>query len=83
VGVSSKDSVNRISKGKRSARNIGSRGIPHRLTKSEREEFERAKKRGYLIRKRTHRDNIENIWWLWCQENKIPFKVICASNGKE
>lgn len=75
MASSGKDAVDLISRGKRSKKQIGSRAIPHRLTKSEREEFERAKKRGYLVRKKNHRDNIENIWWLWCQQNGIPFKV--------
>lgn len=44
------DDVERISRGQRAKqRGVGSRATPHRLNAEERDEFERAKRRGYLV----------------------------------
>lgn len=65
-----KDDVEKLSRGKSTKSKSGSRAVPHRLTKDEREEFERAKKRGVLKPKRWHRENLINIWEKWQDTTK-------------
>ncbi len=68
----SKDDVEKLSRGQASGSRSGSRAIPHRLNKRERELFESAKKRGFL--KLPHsavRQNLINVYTLWCSAKGI------------
>jgi hypothetical protein len=56
--------IDALSKGKKSGINLGSRAVPHHLYVYEREEYERALKRWYLILDKTSRSNLENLWIL-------------------
>jgi hypothetical protein len=70
------DDVERLSRGESSRSRQGSRAIPHRLTKDERQKFEAAKRRGYLkLPLRTPRDNLLNIYKLWCEATGRDFIV--------
>lgn len=63
-----KDDVERLSRGQASRARIGSRRIGHRLTQKERHLFEAAKRQGYLkIPVVGLRENVVNIYRLWCQ----------------
>jgi ribosomal protein S25 len=54
--------VERLTRGKRSGVNIGSRAVSHHLRPHERRRYERAKKTGYL--ELTVQDR-ENLWHVW------------------
>lgn len=60
------DAINYISKGKSTRLKIGSRAIPHRLKKSEREQLERALGKGFLELKKFDRINVVNIFEKFC-----------------
>lgn len=73
----SKDDVEKLSRGEASRSRVGSRNTPHRLTAKERILFEAAKKRGYLKLPKTKvRENLINIYTLWCEANGIEPKII-------
>jgi hypothetical protein len=73
----SKDDVERLSKGLSSKSKTGSRNVPHRLTKKERIVFESAKKVGYLkLPANCRRENLVNIYLLWCQACGIEPKIL-------
>jgi len=62
------DDVDALSRGKSSRSKEGSRDLPHRLTQVERIKLEVAKKRGFLkLPLKTPRDNLINVYKLWCQ----------------
>jgi hypothetical protein len=54
--------IDALSKWKKSGIRLGSRAVPHHLYAYEREEYERALKRWYLILDKTSRPNLENLW---------------------
>eukprot|EP00629_Pelagomonadales_sp_RCC1024_P019189 CAMPEP_0119290230 /NCGR_PEP_ID=MMETSP1329-20130426/40407_1 /TAXON_ID=114041 /ORGANISM="Genus nov. species nov., Strain RCC1024" /LENGTH=138 /DNA_ID=CAMNT_0007291045 /DNA_START=79 /DNA_END=491 /DNA_ORIENTATION=- len=75
----SKDDVDRISWGKPSKKKgVGSRGTPHRLNAAERDEYERAKRRGYVecagsAWRAERRDApLLNTWRNWCDAVAAP-----------
>ena len=59
--------IDALSKGKKSGIKIGSRAVPHHLYAYEREEYERALKRGYLVVDSRSRPNLGNLWMLVCR----------------
>lgn len=62
------DDIERLSRGEPTRAKIGSRRIGHRLTQKERVLFEAAKRQGYLkLPVVGLRDNVENVYRLWCQ----------------
>jgi hypothetical protein len=70
------DDVDSLSRGQPSRSKEGSRALPHRLTQSERIKLEVAKKRGYLqLPLNAPRDNLINIYKLWCQATNKEFIV--------
>jgi hypothetical protein len=72
----SKDDIARLSRGKSSQSRVGSRGIPHRLTTKERAQLKAAQVRGYLkIGACAPRENLVNIYRLWCEQQGVPFIV--------
>jgi hypothetical protein len=56
------DHVERLSHGKRSGLNIGSRSVGHHLRPHERAAYQRALKKGYLDI--TEKDRV-NLWHIW------------------
>lgn len=67
MSKSTKDDVERLSRGKSTRSKIGSREIPHRLTQKERILFEAAQRRGFLkVPVAGIRPNVLNIYKLWC-----------------
>jgi len=70
-----KDAVHKLSRGKSSGKKIGNRNVRHRLREDEREKFEIAKKRGYLLVHKTTRKALLNTWYLWCEACKVEAKI--------
>jgi uncharacterized protein YecT (DUF1311 family) len=75
----SKDDVERLSRGQPSKRRgYGSRNVPHRLNDVERQEFDRAIKKGYLTllgngNRRTRKGSpLKNIHRQWCDARDKP-----------
>jgi len=58
------DHVERLTKGKRSGKNIGSRAVGHHLRAFERRIYERALKDGFLIIDERSRENLWNVWQM-------------------
>ena len=54
--------------------------IPHKLKAFEQAEFDRAKERGFLLRKGT-RPNLENVWYSWCEVTNKPY-ITVKTRGK-
>ena len=70
------DDVESLSRGRPSRSKEGSRMLPHRLTQAERVKLEVAKKRGYLkLSLNAPRDNLINVYKLWCQATNREFIV--------
>lgn len=75
----SKDDVDRISWGKPSKKKgVGSRGVPHRLNEAERDEYDRAKGRGFVEvagsawRSERRDAPLLNTWRNWCDAVAMP-----------
>lgn len=63
-----KDDVERLTRGLSTKSRAGDVTVGHRLTKRERELFERAKRNGYLTLPHAPiRDNVINIYVKWCE----------------
>lgn len=62
-----KDSVFKISRGSASRNKIGSKNIPHRLRKEEKQIIKRALKYGFLEYRNNNRENILNIYSKLCE----------------
>jgi hypothetical protein len=75
------DDIERLSRGLATHQRIGSRGTPHRLNQRERILFEAAKKRGFLkIPASGSRQNLINIYRLWCEAGKRPVEIRYTSS---
>ena len=77
------DHVERLSHGKKSGLNIGSRSVGHYLRPHERAAYQRALKKGYLDI--TERDGV-NLWHIWekaCLAMQCDFLVLIkdSDNG--
>ena len=71
-----KDEVEWLSQGLPTRSRLGSRAIGHRLTQKERILFEAAKRQGFLKLPVTGlRDNVRNIYRLWCEAEGRPCVV--------
>jgi hypothetical protein len=68
--------IDALSKGKKSGIRLGSRAVPHHLYAYEREEYERALKRWYLVVDRTDRVNLENLWMLVCESRGSEYLIL-------
>ena len=86
----SRDDVERLSRGQASKqRGYGSRSVPHRLNESERAEWDRAAKRGYLTlvgggnRRSRKGSPMINIHRQWCDARAKPqILLFKATNGR-
>lgn len=70
------DHVERLSHGKRSGLNIGSRSVGHYLRPHERATYERALKKGYLDITEKDRVNLWHIWEKACLAMRWRFLVL-------
>lgn len=70
------DHVERLSHGKRSGLNIGSRSVGHYLRPHERAAYQRALKKGYLDITEKDRVNLWHIWEKACLAMQRDFLVL-------
>ncbi len=70
------DHVERLSRGKRSGLNIGSRSVGHYLRPYERAAYQRALKKGYLDITEKDRANLWHIWGKACAAMQWKFLVL-------
>jgi hypothetical protein len=84
----SRDDVERLSRGQPSKRRgYGSRNVPHRLNEEEREELERAARKGYLTllgggNRRTRKGSpLKNIHRQWCDSRDRPQILLYKAVG--
>lgn len=77
------DHVERLSHGKRSGLNIGSRSVGHYLRPHERAAYQRALKKGYLDITEKDRVNLWHIWEKACVALQWSFLVLIkdSANG--
>lgn len=68
--------IERLSRGKRSGANIGSRSVGHYLRPYERSIFQRALKKGYLDVTKKDRANLWHVWEKACVAQKWEFLVL-------
>lgn len=76
------DHVERLSRGKRSGANIGSRLVGHHLRPHERTLYQKALKKGYLDISERDRDNLWHIWEKACLAQAIDFLVLIKQTEK-
>ena len=78
------DHVERLSHGKRSGLNIGSRSVGHYLRPHERAAYQRALKKGYLDISEKDRVNLWHIWEKACLAKQWDFLVLIkdTDNGR-
>ncbi len=74
--------VDRLTRGKRSGMNIGSRAVGHHLRPHERATYQRALKKGYLDITQRDRDNLWHIWEKACLAQSIDFLVLIKETDK-
>lgn len=70
------DHVERLSYGKRSGINIGSRSVGHYLRPYERDKYQRALKKGYLDITEKDRANLWHIWEKACLAKGWDFLIL-------
>ena len=70
------DHVERLSRGKRSGINAGSRSVAHYLRPFERAHYERALQKGYMDITEKDRANLWHIWEKASLAQDIPFLVL-------
>lgn len=76
------DHVERLSHGKRSGLNIGSRSVGHYLRPHERATYQRALKKGYLDITEKDRVNLWHIWEKACLAMNQSFLVLIKDTNK-
>lgn len=80
MSQSIKDEVERLSRGNSTRSKIGSRQIPHRLTRKDRILFEAAKRQGFLkVPASGICPNVLNIYKLWCVAEGRNYVVVDIS----
>lgn len=68
--------LERLSQGKKSGMNIGSRSVPHHLRPHEQKRFHLAIKHQFLVIDTKDRINLWNIWEKYCSARNWP-EVVC------
>ena len=76
------DHVERLSYGKRSGLNIGSRSVGHYLRPYERGAYQRALKKGYLDITEKDRANLWHIWEKACLAQDWEFLILIKDRSK-
>lgn len=84
----SRDDVLRLSRGQPSkTKGYGSRSVPHRLNESERDEFDRAARKGYVTldgtgwRRGRKGSPLGNSHRQWCDARGKPQILLCRASG--
>jgi hypothetical protein len=77
------DHVERLSHGKRSGLNIGSRSVGHYLRPHERAAYQRALKKGYLDITEKDRVNLWHIWEKACLAMQSDFLVLIKNTHSD
>lgn len=84
----SRDDVERLSRGQPSKnRGYGSRNVPHRLNEEERQEMDRASRKGYVTlagtgyRRGRKGSPLANIHRQWCDARDKPQVILCKASG--
>ena len=84
----SRDDVERLSRGQPSkTRGYGSRNVPHRLNEEERQEMDRASRKGYVTlagtgyRRGRKGSPLANIHRQWCDARDKPQIILCKASG--
>lgn len=66
--------VEQLARGERQLR-VGRKPFPTKLTPSEREVFERAKERGYLVHRQSN-NKLAMLWRCWCDATVQPHVAV-------
>ena len=84
----SRDDVERLSRGQPSKKKgYGSRNVPHRLNEPERQEMDRASRKGYVTlagtgyRRGRKGSPLANTHRQWCDARNVPQIVLCKASG--
>lgn len=84
----SRDDVERLSRGQPSkTRGYGSRNVPHRLNDEERQEMDRASRKGFVTlegtgyRRGRKGSPLANIHRQWCDAREKPQIILCKASG--
>ena len=84
----SRDDVERLSRGQPSKKKgYGSRNVPHRLNEEERQEMDRASRKGFVTlagtgyRRGRKGSPLANIHRQWCDARDKPQIVLCKASG--
>ena len=75
------DHVERLTRGKRSGKNIGSRAVGHHLRAFERSIYERALKDGFLVIDERSRENLWNVWQKVGQARNQPAYILLKNTN--
>jgi len=70
------DHVERLTRGKRSGKHIGSRAIGHHLKTFEREIYQRALKDGFIVVDERSRENLWNVWLKVAEARDHPVLIL-------
>ena len=76
-----KDDIESLTKSKSTKSKIGSKDVGHRLTKQEKAAFNRGKQKGFISTFKRQRDNLSNVWSLWCKAENIPYIEYIRGRG--
>ncbi len=68
--------VEKLTRGKKSGAKIGSRNVPHRLTKYEEIKFNKAIKKRFMTLQFDSRPNLKNIWLKYSEAKGWPCIII-------
>jgi hypothetical protein len=68
--------IEKLTKGKKSGANIGSRGVPHRLNQHEQKQFNLAIKKKFMTLTYDSRQNLRNIWLKYAEVKQWPALIV-------
>ena len=68
--------IEKLTRGKKSGANIGSRNVPHRLRPYEHDQFTRAIRQRFLRVPFDSRQNVVNIWRKYCEAKAWPCVIL-------
>ena len=76
------DDVERLSRGQRTAKRIGSRAVGHHLSRFERNQYDLANKHGFMTLNNRSRENLWNIWQKACLARGWPCVILSKKLGQ-
>lgn len=77
------EDVDKLSRGKRTGKRIGSRAVGHHLYAFERKEYDLANKRGYMTVNNRSRENLWNIWQKATEAKGWPCFILLKQLNKD